>query len=101
MLGYNGIESFSLTDALAEMVHSFLNLGEGLRPGAQFNFLLTSLGLCILYAICVALPNSNQIMGLNILGRECTICLEKGFRISWRPGALWGLILGSCSGSQC
>jgi alginate O-acetyltransferase complex protein AlgI len=97
MLGRNGIEHFSLSAALNEMTQSVSGLGKGLmlRPGAQLTFLLTLIGLCILYAICVALPNSNQIMRLKHPWPGMhDLQLESGSRIYWRPGVLWGFILG-------
>lgn len=99
MLGRNGTEPFSLSTAFTEMTQFVSDLGEGLRPGAQLTFLLTLTGLCVLYAICVALPNSNQIMRLKHPWPGMhDLQLESGSRIYWRPGVLWGFILGSMFG---
>jgi D-alanyl-lipoteichoic acid acyltransferase DltB (MBOAT superfamily) len=96
MLGCNGIEPFSLSAALNEMTQFVSDLAEGLKPGAQLTFLLTLIWLGTLYAICVALPNSNQIMRLKHPwpGMHDVQLDENGSRIYWRPGVLWGFILG-------
>jgi alginate O-acetyltransferase complex protein AlgI len=95
MLGHNGIEGFSLTGALAEMMHFVSNVGGPIQPSAELNFLLTFIGLCMLYVICIALPNSNQIMRLRHPWPGMhDLSPEERFHICWHPGVFWGLILG-------
>jgi alginate O-acetyltransferase complex protein AlgI len=95
MLGNNGIESFSLSTALAELKHYVSKFGEGLGPNSQLTFLLTLLGLSMLYAVCAVLPNSNQIMKLKHPWPGVhALHSDTDARISWYPGILWGFILG-------
>ena len=95
MLGKNGIENFSLFTALAEFKHSVLKVGEGFGPNSQLPFLLTLIGLSMIYAVCAVLPNSNQIMKLKHPWPGVhALHSDNDVRISWYPGILWGFILG-------
>jgi alginate O-acetyltransferase complex protein AlgI len=96
MVGSNGVEDLSLAGIFTEVTSFLVTLGAGFKPGAQFALIATVVWMCALYGVCMALPNSAQIMKLRHPwpASHDFPYSDGNSRIYWYPGVVWGSVLG-------